>query len=315
MNTAIVFPGQGVQAVGMGAELYANFKAARAVFEEVDDALGFSLTRLMQTGDIGTLTQTENAQPAVMSVSLAAVKTLEAESGLRIQDMALCVAGHSLGEYSALCAAGALSITDTAKLLRVRGLAMKEAGKLVKGTMAALLGLDLNQVSKIVMKVSSPADFCVIANDNCPGQTVISGHETAVRRAMDTAMAMGAKKTILLPVSGAFHCPLMEKAAEKMQEVLKEIEFKKPVVPVVANITAEFEQNPLRLKELLVAQVTGSVRWSESVQYMMFKGVTDFIECGHGKVLCGLIRRINASARAIAVGDKDGIVQGLAYLA
>ncbi len=314
MSIAIVFPGQGSQSIGMGQELYDNFSVARAVFEEVDDALGFSLTHLMQSGDMETLTQTENAQPAIMSVSLAAFKVLEAESGLQLKDMAVCVAGHSLGEYSALCAAGALSITDTAKLLQTRGLAMKEAGKSAPGTMAALLGLDLKQVSKIVMEASKPNDFCVIANDNCYGQTVISGYESAVRRAMEAALNVGAKKAIQLPVSGAFHCPLMQSAADKMQQVLETVTLQAPSVPVVANITAEFEQNPVRLKELLVAQVTGSVRWTESVEYMISKGVTDFIECGNGKVLCGLIRRINAPARSIAVGNKEGILQGLTYL-
>ena len=315
MSMAIVFPGQGSQSVGMGKELYDNFPAARAVFEEVDDALGFSLTRLMQSGDMETLTQTENAQPAIMSVSLAAVKTLEAESGIQLKEMALCVAGHSLGEYSALCAAGSLSITDTAKLLRTRGLAMKEASKAASGTMAALLGLDLKQVSKIVIEASRPNDFCMIANDNCYGQTVISGYESAVRRAMEAAMQAGAKKAVELQVSGAFHCPLMQSAADKMQEALENITVQAPSVPVVANITAEFEQNPQRIKELLVAQVTGSVRWTESVEYMTSKGVTDFIECGNGKVLCGLIRRINAAARSISVGNKEGVLQGLTYIA
>ena len=229
--------------------------------------------------------------------------------------MALCMAGHSLGEYSALCAAGSLSIADTAKLLRTRGLAMKEAGKAAPGTMAALLGLDLKQVSKIVIESSRPNDFCVIANDNCYGQTVISGHESAVRRAMEAAMQAGAKKAVELQVSGAFHCPLMQSAADKMQEALENITLRAPSVPVVANITAEFEQNPQRIKELLVAQVTGSVRWTESVEYMTSKGVTDFIECGNGKVLCGLIRRINATARSISVGNKEGVLQGLTYIA
>ncbi len=315
MSMAIVFPGQGSQSVGMGKELYDNFPAARVVFEEVDDALGFSLTRLMQSGDMETLTQTENAQPAIMSVSLAAVKALEAESGIQLKEMALCVAGHSLGEYSALCAAGSLSITDTAKLLRTRGLAMKEASKAASGTMAALLGLDLKQVSKIVIEASRPNDFCMIANDNCYGQTVISGYESAVRRAMEAAMQAGAKKAVELQVSGAFHCPLMQSAADKMQEALENITLRAPSVPVVANITAEFEQNPKQIKELLVAQVTGSVRWTESVEYMTSKGVTDFIECGNGKVLCGLIRRINAAARSISVGNKEGVLQGLTYIA
>ena len=314
MSTAFIFPGQGSQSIGMGKDLYDNFSIAKEVFEEVNDALNFNLSALMFEGDSAELTQTENAQPAIMSVSMAVVKILEQETGRKINELADCVAGHSLGEYSALCASGALSVADTARLLRTRGLAMKKAADIAPGAMAAVLGLDMKQVSKIVMDATDDKELCVIANDNCPGQIVISGHNGAIDKAIAAALAEGAKKALKLPVSGAFHCPLMQSASEEMQAVLSQIELKKPLVPVVANITAEFEQNPERIKELLVAQVTGSVRWTESVEYMVSKGITDFVECGNGKVLCGLIKRINGDARSIAVGNKDGVSQGLAFL-
>lgn len=315
MSTAFIFPGQGSQTVGMGLELAKQFSVAADVFNEVDEALHFKLSDLMFEGDIAELTQTENAQPAIMAVSLAVVRVLEKETGKKLSDLVSCVAGHSLGEYSALCAAGAMSLADAAQLLRTRGLAMKEAGAHNPGTMAAVLGLNINQVSKIVMEASTKTEICCIANDNCPGQLVISGHFDAVERAMALATQEGARKAVRLPVSGAFHCPLMAQAQEKMKGVLSETPFEKPSVPVVANITAEFEQNPEQLKELLIAQVTGSVRWTESVQYMISKGISDFVECGNGKVLSGLIKRINADARAISVGSPEGIAQGVAFLA
>lgn len=315
MSTAFIFPGQGSQTVGMGKDLAEHYSVAKAVFQEVDEALSFHLSDLMFAGDSAELTQTENAQPAIMAVSLAVVRVLEQETGKKIHEMVACVAGHSLGEYSALCAAGALSIADTARLLRARGLAMKEASAVNPGTMAAILGLEMNQVSKIVAQASQGEDICKIANDNCPGQIVISGHIAAIDRAIALAVESGARKAVKLPVSGAFHCPLMKSAETKMEAVLKETPICKPVVPVVANITAEFVQNPDRIKELLVAQVTGSVRWTESVQYMASKGISDFIECGNGKVLSGLIKRINPDSRSIAVGTSEGISQGLAFLA
>lgn len=315
MSTAFIFPGQGSQTVGMGKDLAEHYSVAKAVFQEVDEALSFHLSDLMFAGDSAELTQTENAQPAIMAVSLAVVRVLEQETGKKMQEMVACVAGHSLGEYSALCAAGALSIADTARLLRARGLAMKEASVVNPGTMAAILGLEMNQVSKIVAEACQGENICRIANDNCPGQIVISGHTAAIDRAIAAAVESGARKAVKLPVSGAFHCPLMQSAGTKMEAVLKETPICKPVVPVVANITAEFVQNPDRIKELLVAQVTGSVRWTESVQYMTSKGISDFIECGNGKVLSGLIKRINPDSRSIAVGTSEGISQGLAFLA
>lgn len=314
MGIAFVFPGQGSQTIGMGKDLAQNFEVAKNVFQEIDDTLHFSLSQLMFDGDIQELTQTQNAQPAIMGVSLAVLKVLEQETGKNLADMASCVAGHSLGEYSALCAAGALSIADTARLLRARGLAMQEAGNQQQGTMAAILGLSLADVAKIAILTSKPDDFCSVANDNCPGQVVISGHIPAVERAIAHALEQGAKKAVKLPVSGGFHSPLMKPAEEKMRQILQETPIKAPCVPVVANITAEFENNPQKIKELLTAQVTGSVRWTESVEYMCSKGITDFIECGNGKVLSGLIKRIDPNTRSVSVSNSETITAGVAFL-
>ncbi len=314
MNTAFIFPGQGSQTIGMGQELFDNFDVARHVFEEVDDALNQPLSQLMFAGDSAELTQTQNAQPAIMAVSMAVVRTLEKEMGRPLSEMVDCVAGHSLGEYSALCAAGALSIADTARLLRTRGLAMAEAGAENPGAMAAVLGLGIRDVAHIVGDASTDTELCVIANDNCPGQVVISGHIPAVDRAIELATTAGAKKAVKLPVSGGFHSPLMKSAEVKMKAVLAETPIQTPTVPIVANITAQFEDDAEKIKELLVSQVTGSVRWTESVQYMLSQGISDFVECGNGKVLAGLIKRINPEARAFSVGNKDCIAQGLAFL-
>lgn len=315
MSTAFIFPGQGSQTVGMGKDLFENFTSAKEVFQEVDEALHFSLSHLMFEGNIEELTQTENAQPAIMSVSMAVIRTLEKETGKTLKEMVSCVAGHSLGEYSALCAAGSLSLSDTARLLRSRGLAMKEASQDHPGTMAALLGLSLAEAAKIAIKSSKPKEVCVVANDNCMGQVVISGHISAIDRALKLAIDAGAKKAVKLPVSGAFHSPLMKSAEEKMRAVLKETQIKKPCLPIVANITAEFEEEAKQIKELLISQVTGSVRWTESIQYMCSKGIMDFIECGNGKVLSGLIKRINNETRCISIGSADSIAAGVAFLA
>ncbi len=313
MTTAFIFPGQGSQTIGMGLELANRFSIAKHVFQEVDDALSFKLSDMMFNGDMAELTQTQNAQPAIMAVSMAVVRVLEQETGHPLHKMVTCVAGHSLGEYSALCAAGVLSIADTAKLLRVRGLAMQDAALKNPGSMAAVLGLDIKDVSKIVIEASQENDECVIANDNCPGQIVISGHTNAIDRAIALATAHGARKAVKLPVSGPFHSPLMKEAEEKMKTVLQETPFAKPTVPVVANITAEFEQNPEQIKELLVSQITGSVRWTESIQYMVSKGICDFVECGNGKVLSGLVKRINPDTRSISIGTPETVTQGLAF--
>ncbi len=314
MKTALIFPGQGSQTIGMGLELYNQYESAKNVFREVDDALSFNLSKLMFEGDIAELTQTENAQPAIMAVSMAVVRTLESETGKKVKDFADCVAGHSLGEYSALCAAGVLGIADTAKLLKTRGLAMKEASERNPGLMAAILGLEINDVSKITYQATTPDELCVIANDNCPGQIVISGHPQAIERAIQLAAECGARKAVKLPVSGGFHSPLIRDAEEKMRDILSITPFNKPQVPIIANITAQFETSPEKIKELLLAQLTGSVRWTESVQYMISQGICDFIECGNGKVLSGLIKRINGDSRSISIGTPDGISQGLAFL-
>ncbi len=294
MTTAFVFPGQGAQTIGMGRDLADAYPAARAVFEEVDDALGEKLSDLIWNGDQDTLTLTQNAQPALMATSLAALRAMEAE-GLTL-DRASFVAGHSLGEYSALAAAGAISISDTARLLRIRGKAMQEAVPVGVGAMAALLGLDFAGATEVAAEAAQ-GEVCQAANDNDPGQVVISGHKGAVERALDIAKAKGAKRAVLLPVSAPFHCALMEPAANVMAEALAQVEIKAPAVPLVANVRAEAVDGAELIASLLVEQVTGSVRWRESVSWMGANGVTDIWEIGAGKALCGMIRRID---RAIA---------------
>ncbi len=314
MTIAFVFPGQGSQSIGMGKDLDTNFSVAHDVFEEVDDALHFSLSKLMFEGDIQELTQTQNAQPAIMATSIAALRAIEKESGKKLSDIATFVAGHSLGEYSALCAAGALNLTDTAQLLKARGTYMQEASQKNPGAMAAVLGLSLKEVAQLVHTASTDDSSCFIANDNCAGQVVISGHNEAIERAILKAAEMGAKKSVKLPVSGGFHSPLMKEAGEKMAQILKTTPIVTPKVPIIANITAEAESNAEKIKDLLVSQVTGSVRWTESVEYMTAKGITDFIECGNGKVLSGLIKRIAPDARSINVSTADTVANAVAFL-
>lgn len=313
MTLALVFPGQGSQSIGMGKDLADNFDVAREVFQEVDEAVSFNLSKLMFEGDIAELTQTQNAQPAIMATGIAAIKTLEKELGKSVQEMASYVAGHSLGEYTALCAAGALSVFDTAKLLKARGAFMQEASLKNPGAMAAVLGLTLPQVNELVSKASDDQFKCFIANDNCAGQVVISGFNEAIDKAVTIAAEMGAKKCVKLPVSGGFHSPLMQEAAEKMAIQLAETNLKNPLLPVISNVTAEAETNAEKIKELLVAQVTGSVRWTESVEYMSMKGVTDFVECGNGKVLTGLIKRIAPSARLMNVSNAESVQAALTF--
>ncbi|MBO7244968.1 MAG: ACP S-malonyltransferase [Alphaproteobacteria bacterium] len=313
MTLAFVFPGQGSQSVGMGKDLYDNFSVAKDVFNEVDEAVCFKLSSLMFEGDMAELTKTVHAQPAIMATSMAALKVIEKETGKNIQELASFVAGHSLGEYGALCAAGALSLFDTAKLLKARGEYMQEASLKNPGAMAAVLGLSLKEVNELVNKACDETKKCYIANDNCQGQVVISGHKEAIEKAALLAPEMGAKKCVILPVSGGFHSPLMEEAAVKMQEELVKTNLVNPVIPVISNVTAEAETNADKIKELLVAQVTGSVRWTESVSYMQMKGVTDFVECGNGKVLTGLIKRIVPDARLLNVGTKDQVEQALSF--
>lgn len=304
MTRAFVFPGQGAQVVGMGKALADAYPAARAVFEEVDEALGENLSRLIWEGPQEELTLTQNAQPALMATSIAAMRALEAE-GFGIE-MAAFVAGHSLGEYSALCAAGALSLSDTARLLRLRGRAMQEAVPVGQGAMAALLGLGLAEASEVAAEAAQ-GQVCEAANDNDPTQVVISGHREAVERALEIAKGKGAKRAILLPVSAPFHCALMEPAARAMAEALAEVEIRAPKVPLVANVRAEAVTDPATIRDLLVRQVTGSVRWRESVEWMAAQGVDEFWEIGAGKALSGMIRRIAKAAATRAIGSPEDI--------
>ncbi|WP_306151099.1 ACP S-malonyltransferase [Roseovarius sp. MMSF_3281] len=299
MSRAFVFPGQGAQTIGMGKELAEAYPAARAVFDEVDDALGEKLSALIWEGEQEELTLTQNAQPALMATSLAAMRALEAE-GVGI-DAASMVAGHSLGEYSALAAAGALSVADCARLLRTRGEAMQKAVPVGVGAMAAVLGLDLDAVREVA-EAAAQGEVCQAANDNDPGQVVVSGHKAAVERAVDLAKDKGAKRAMLLPVSAPFHCALMQPAADVMAEALAAVEIKAPTVPVVANVRAEAVSDPDEIRKLLVEQVTGAVRWRESVLYMAAQGVTEAWEIGAGKALSGMIRRIDRSLACRNVG-------------
>ncbi|NKD76766.1 ACP S-malonyltransferase [Haematospirillum sp. H1815] len=306
MLRAFVFPGQGSQAVGMGRALGDAFPVARAVYQEVDDALGQNLSALMAEGPGDALTLTENAQPALMAVSMAVVRILESR-GLDLATAASFVAGHSLGEYAALCAAGALSITDTARLLRIRGRAMQQAVPVGEGAMAALLGLDLEEARAIAAEAARDGGVCQAANDNAPGQVVISGSRAAVEQAIAIAVSRGARRPVVLPVSAPFHCALMQPAADAMAEALASVAIAPPVVPVVANVTAAAVQDPDTIRRLLVEQVTGAVRWRESVLYMKEQGVTDLVECGAGKVLTGLARRIDRDMSAQALNTPEDI--------
>ncbi len=302
---AFVFPGQGAQSIGMGQALDEAYPAARAVFQEVDDALGESLSALIWQGEAEALTLTANAQPALMATSLAAFRALEAE-GFGISDAAF-VAGHSLGEYSALAAAGALGLADTARLLRLRGQAMQAAVPVGDGAMAALLGLDLAAASAVAKEAAGTDQVCQAANDNDPAQVVVSGHRAAVGRAVELAKARGAKRAMLLPVSAPFHCALMQPAAHAMAEALADVTIRAPAVPLVANVCAKAVRDPEEIRALLVEQVTGAVRWRESVQWMAGQGVTEYWEIGAGKALCGMIRRIDKAATSRAIGTPEDI--------
>src|SRR5947209_1446055 len=306
MSFAFVFPGQGSQVVGMGKALADAFGPARAVFEEVDAALGEKLTRIIWEGPAETLTLTENAQPALMAVSLAAMRVLETQAGVDLARDARFVAGHSLGEYSALAAAGALRIADTARLLRSRGRAMQKAVPVGTGAMAALLGLDFEQAVKVAADAAQ-GQVCQAANDNGGGQVVVSGHKAAVERAVEMAKGRGARRAMLLPVSAPFHCALMQPAAEVMAEALETVVVDPPVVPVVANVRVAPISDPVQIVHALVAQVTGTVRWRESVAFMAGQGVTTFYEIGAGKVLSGLVKRIAEGASGIAVGTPEDV--------
>lgn len=304
--SAFTFPGQGSQSVGMGKELSENFSASRHVFQEVDDALSFRLSRLMFEGPLGDLTLTENAQPAIMAVSLAIIAAIESEGKTRLQDLCCLVAGHSLGEYSALAAAKALSVSDTAKILRVRGRAMQNAVPLGEGAMAALLGLSFDEVKKIAEESN-----CETANDNAEGQVVVSGKTGAVEKAVELAMERGAKRALKLPVSAPFHCSLMEPAARILEKHLADVNLHTPSVPMVSNVTAEEISSPPHIKNLLVKQVTAMVRWRESVKYLRTRNVEKIFEIGNGKVLSGLAKRIEPDMAAISIQTPQDIEEFL----
>ncbi len=307
---AFVFPGQGSQFVGMGKALADAYPAARRVFEEVDETLSQNLARLMFEGPEDDLVLTENAQPALMAVSMAALAVLKTEGGIDVADAAVCVAGHSLGEYSALCAAATFSLGDTAKLLKTRGRAMQRAVPVGEGAMAALLGLDLDAARQVAAQAAAngaPGDVCATANDNAAAQVVVSGHKPAVIRAIDIAKEKGARRALLLPVSAPFHCVLMAPAADAMADALEEVETAAPAVPVIANVTAAPVDDPAEIRRLLVEQVTGMVRWRESVLAMKEMGVSEIVEIGAGKVLAGLTRRIDREISGVSVGAPEDI--------
>ena len=308
MAVAFVFPGQGSQTVGMGKALAETFAPAREVFAEVDAALGERLSDIIWNGPQETLTLTQNAQPALMAVSLAAMRVLETEAGVKLDRDAAFVAGHSLGEYSALAAAQALTITDAARLLRTRGLAMQKAVPVGAGAMAALIGLEYD-AAKAVATEAGGAEVCAAANDNGGDQVVLSGNKAAVERAVELAKTRGAKRAMLLPVSAPFHCALMQPAADAMAEALAKVSVKPPCVPLVANVLAQPISDPATIVKSLVEQVTGTVRWRESVAFMAQAGVTTFYEVGAGKVLTGLIKRIAAGAQASAIGTPDDVTR------
>ncbi|MBM2577745.1 ACP S-malonyltransferase [Jannaschia sp. Os4] len=313
MSRAFVFPGQGAQSIGMGRDLAEAYPAARAVFDAVDAALGEDLSGLIWGGDAETLTLTRNAQPALMATSIAALRALEAE-GVSVADHAAMVAGHSLGEYAALVAAGALDLGDAARLLRLRGEAMQAAVPAGEGAMAAILGLDLDAVRAVAAEAAQGGEVVEAANDNDPGQVVVSGHRAAVARATEIAEAHGAKRAVLLPVSAPFHCALMEPAARAMAEALDDVDLHRPVVPVVANVEAGPVSDPNTIRSLLVEQVTGAVRWRESVARMAADGVTEVWEIGAGKALSGMVRRIDRALATRQVGTPAEVAEAAASL-
>lgn len=308
---AFVFPGQGAQAIGMGKPLADAYPAAKAVFDEVDDALGENLSGLIWEGDIAELTLTRNAQPALMATSMAVMRALAAE-GADVT-AASFVAGHSLGEYSALAAAGALTVSDAAKLLRLRGSAMQDAVPVGVGAMAAILGLDFD-AARAVAEDAAQGDVCEAANDNDPAQVVVSGHKAAVERAVDIAKERGAKRAILLPVSAPFHCSLMAPAAEAMADALDKVDIVAPAVPVVSNVLARPVSDPVQIRALLIDQITGSVRWRESIGFMAAEGVTDFFEIGAGKALSGMVKRVDRSLNTLAVSSSDDVMSAIESL-
>ena len=311
MSIAFTFPGQGSQQVGMGKDLADSYQVARDVFNEVDEALGKSLTKIMWDGPAQDLTLTENAQPALMAVSIAVMRCLESEFGFDLASKVKYVAGHSLGEYSALAAAGTFSLKDTAQLLAIRGKSMQAAVPVNEGAMAALLGLDLPDAIKLAEKASQTeeggTEVCTAANDNAPGQVVLSGQRSAVERAVELASEFGARRAVLLDVSAPFHCSLMQPAADAMKDALSNTEMKDPFVPLIANTLASAVTDKEQIREGLVNQVTGQVRWRESVEFMAANGITTLYEVGSGRVLTGLARRIERSLEANSIGSPEDI--------
>ncbi len=314
MSRTFIFPGQGSQSIGMGKDLAENFAEAREVFEQVNDALKQDLTRIMFEGPEADINLTENTQPALMAVSLAVMRVLEKQGGIRLATKAAFVAGHSLGEYSALTAAQSFGIGDAARLLKLRGQAMQRAVPVGQGAMAAVLGLDFEAVTELLRENASKDAVCEAANDNAAGQVVISGHKQAVEAAVALASAKGAKRAILLPVSAPFHCTLMAPAANEMAGALAQATIRPPQVPVVTNVTAQAEDDPNRIRQLLVEQITGRVRWRESVSWMAEQGVDEMVEIGAGKVLSGLVKRIAPDVKTFNAGtaaDIDALINHL----
>ena len=307
MTRAFIFPGQGSQAVGMGKDLAENFAEAREVFEEIDESLGQNLSKMMFEGPEDDLNLTANTQPALMAVSMAVVRVLEKQGGIHIAEACSYVAGHSLGEYSALTAAGSFEIGQAAKLLKLRGEAMQRAVPVGQGSMAAILGLDFDDVDAIAQDASGDGEAVEAANDNSVGQVVVSGHKDAVAKAVELASEKGAKRAVILPVSAPFHSQLMTPAAREMEEALAEAVINTPCVPVISNVTAQAERDPDTIRKLLVDQITGMVRWRESIIWMGEQGVSEMVELGSGKVLCGLVRRINKEITTRNAGTPEEI--------
>lgn len=306
MKRAFLFPGQGSQYLGMGIDLAASFTEAREIFEEIDESLGQRLSKMMFEGPEADLNLTENTQPALMAVSMAVVRILQKQGGIDFSQTATFMAGHSLGEYSALTAAGSLSVSDCAKLLKLRGQSMQKAVPVGMGSMAAILGPSFEDVQTLA-RDAAQGQICETANDNSVGQVVVSGHKEAVERAVALATERGAKRALLLPVSAPFHCALMQPAADVMALALAATEIKSPLVPVVSNVTAQAVSDPAQIRDLLVKQVTGMVRWRESVIWMKEQGITEMAELGAGKVLAGLVRRIEKDVACDSIGTPEGI--------
>lgn len=306
MKTALVFPGQGSQVVGMGKDLYENFTAAREVFEKVDDILSVNLSKIMFEGPSEELTKTDNTQPALMAVSVALIEVMEKEFGKKITDLCSFVAGHSLGEYSALCAAKSISLEEAAKLLQVRGREMARCGEKTRGAMAAILGVEI-EVAEAIASEAAQGEVCQVANDNSVGQVVISGSKSAIDRAIEIAKTKGAKRALALPVSGAFHSALMLDAQNEMKNALAKADIKSPLVPVIANVTADIVIDPNQIRDLLAKQITGSVRWRETMLFLASQGVEEIIEIGSGKVLAGLVGRTCSNIKSKSIQNSEDL--------